>query len=95
MLSMLENFPSYKRNFVEGKKLRDDILTELELIQYKKPVDKPEFEHFEIAILLKYPLVQAYKLLLQQFPLPPLILLKKLTEGGIEPLKAVKVLLEQ
>ena len=30
--SMLENFPSYIRNFVEVKKLPDDILSELELI---------------------------------------------------------------
>ena len=47
------------------------------------------------ALLLRYTSVQAYKLLLQQFPLPSLNLLKKLTEGGIEPLKAAKVLLEQ
>ena len=50
---MLENIPSYKRNFVEGKKSPDDILTELELIQYKKPVDKPECEHFEICSSFK------------------------------------------
>ena len=50
---MLENFPSYKRNFVEGEKLPDDILTELELIQYKKPIDKPKFEHFEICYSFK------------------------------------------
>ena len=47
------------------------------------------------AVLLKYTSVQAYKLLLQQFPLTSLSLLKKLTEGGIESLKAAKVLLEQ
>ena len=47
------------------------------------------------ALLLRYTSVQAYKLLLQQFPLPSLSLLKKLTEGGIEPLKAAKLLLEQ
>ena len=40
--SMLENFPSYIRNFNEVKKLPDDILSELELIRYKKPVDKPK-----------------------------------------------------
>ena len=47
------------------------------------------------AVLLKYTSVQTYKLLLQQFPLISLSLLKKLTEGGIESLKAAKVLLEQ
>ena len=30
---MLENFPSYIRNFIEVKKLPDDILSELELIR--------------------------------------------------------------
>ena len=35
--SMPENFPSYKRNLVEVKKLPDDILSRLELIRYKKP----------------------------------------------------------
>ena len=33
--------------------------------------------------------------MLQQFPLPSLSLLKKLTEGVIEPFKAAKVLLEK
>ena len=47
------------------------------------------------ALLLRYTSVQAYKLLLQQFPLPSLSLLKKLTEGWIEPLEADKLLLEQ
>ena len=47
------------------------------------------------ALLLRYTSVQAYKLLLQQFPLPSLSVLKKLTEGEIEPLKAAKVSLEQ
>ena len=47
------------------------------------------------VLLLRYTSIQAYTLLLKQFPLPPLSLLKKLTEGGIEPLKAAKVLLEQ
>ena len=47
------------------------------------------------APLLRYTSVQVYKLLLQQFPLPSLSLLKKFTEGGIDPLKAAKVLLKQ
>ena len=93
---MLENFPSYIRNFVEVKKLPDDILSELELVRYKKPVDKQKHSvnMLRYALLLRYISVQAYKFLLQQFPLPSLSLLKKLT-GGIKPLKAAKVLLEQ
>ena len=95
--SMLENFPSYIRNFVEVKRLPDDILSELELIRYKKPVDKPKYSvnMLRYAVLLRYTSVQPYKHLLQQFLLLSLRRLKKLTEGGIEPLKATKVLLEQ
>ena len=94
---MLENFPGHIRNFVEVKKVPDDILSELELIQYKKPVDKPKYSvnRLRYALLLRYTSVQAYTLWLKQFPLPSLSLLKKLTEGGIKPLKAAKVLLEK
>ena len=92
-----ENFPSYVRNFFEVKKLPDDTLSELELIRYKKTVDKSKYSvnMLRYALLLRYTSVQAYKLMLEQFPLTSLRLLKKLTEGGIEPLKATKVLLEQ
>ena len=92
-----ENFPSYVRNFFEVKNLPDDTLSELELIRYKKTVDKSKYSvnMLRYALLLRYTSVQAYKLMLEQFPLPSLRLLKKLTEGGIEPLKATKVLLEQ
>ena len=64
---MLENFPSYIRNFVEEKKLPDDILSQLELIRYKKPDDKPKYSvnMLRYALLLRYTSVQAYKLLLQ------------------------------
>ena len=45
--------------------------------------------------MLRYTSTQAYKLLLEQFPLPALSLLKKLNKGGMEPIKVVKVLLDQ
>ena len=87
---MLENFPSYIRNIFEVKKLPDDILSELELIRSKKPNDQPKYSEnmWRYVHLLRYASVQAYNLLLQQFPLPSLSLLKKLTEDRIEPLKA-------
>ena len=82
---MLENFPSYIRNFVEVKRLPDDILSELELIRYKKPVDKPKYSVniLRYALRVRYTSIQAYKPFLQQFPLLSLSLLNKLTEGGI------------
>ena len=48
-----------------------------------------------MCLLLRYTSTQAYKLLLEQFPLPSLSLLKKLNKNGMEPVKAVKVLLDQ
>ena len=48
-----------------------------------------------MRLLLRYTSTQAYKLLLEQFPLPSLSLLKKLNKNGMEPVKAVKVLLDQ
>ena len=92
--SMLENFPSCIRNFFEVKKLLKVFLSELQLIPYKKPVDKPKHSvnMLRHTLLLRYTSVQAYKLLSEQFTLPSLSLTKKLTEGRIEPLKAAKIL---
>ena len=44
------------------------MLTELELIRCKKPVDKPKYSvnMLRYALLLRYPSVQAYKLWLQK-----------------------------
>ena len=91
---MLENFPSCIRNFFEVKKLLKVFLSELQLIPYKKPVDKPKHSvnMLRHTLLLRYTSVQAYKLLSEQFTLPSLSLTKKLTEGRIEPLKAAKIL---
>ena len=79
---MLENFPSYIRNFQETK----------------KPVDRPKYSVnlLRYVFLLRYTSTQAYKILLEKFPLPSLSILKKLNKGGImEPIKAVDILLDQ
>ena len=47
------------------------------------------------SLLLYYTSAQAYKMLLEQFPFPSISLLKKMSKGGVEPLKACKVLLKQ
>ena len=46
-------------------------------------------------MLLYYTSPQAYRLLLEQFPLPSIIYLKKLSQGGVDSLKAIKLLLDQ
>ena len=95
--SMLENFPNHIRNFQETENIPSDILNELQEIRFKNPVDRPKcsVNLLRYALLLRYTSTQAYKLLLEQFPLPALSLLKKLNKGGMEPIKVVKVLLDQ
>ena len=94
---MLEDFPNYIRNFQETQIIPSAILNELQEIRFKKPVDRPRYSVNLLcyALLLRYTSTQAYKLLLEQFPLPSLSLLKKLNKNGMEPVKAVKVLLDQ
>ena len=95
--SVLENFPAYIKNYLEEKSLSNDLMTELNEIKYKKPVDRPKFSSnlLRYSLILRYTSAQAYKLLLEQFPLPSFSLLKKINKGGVEPLKSVKCLLNQ
>ncbi|MEO2160645.1 MAG: THAP domain-containing protein, partial [bacterium] len=95
--SILENFPAYIRNYVEIKETEISILTELQQLQFRKPVDGPRYSSnlLRFALLLRYASLQAYKLLLDHFPLPSVSYLRKLCEGGVEPLKGAKLLLEQ
>ena len=48
----------------------------------------------QFALLLTYTSAQAYKLLLDRFPLPGMSLLKRPSQGSVEPLKAVKLLVD-
>ena len=65
------------------------MLNELQEISFKKPVDRPKYSVnlLRYALLLPYFSTQAYKLLLEPFPLPSLSLLKKLNIDGMEPIK--------
>ena len=94
---MLEHFPNYIRNFQEIKNIPSNILNELQEIRFQKPVDRPKYSVnlLRYALLSCYTSTQAYKLLLEPFPLPSLNLLKKLNKSGMEPTKAVQVLLDQ
>ena len=94
---MLENFPPYNKNYLDAKNIPNDILTELQERRFKKTGGRPKYlsNLLRYAFLLIYTSTQAYKLLLELFPLPSLSLLKKLTQGGVESLKAVKLLLGQ
>ena len=73
---LIKLYKKVSRNVI----LPSDILNEIQEIRFKKPVDKPKYSVnlLRYALLLRYTSTQAYKLLLEQFPLPPLSLLKKL-----------------
>ena len=45
--------------------------------------------------MLRCTLFPAYQLLVKNFPLPSVSFLKELSQGGVEPLKAVKLLLNE
>ncbi|XP_065664750.1 uncharacterized protein LOC136086382 [Hydra vulgaris] len=51
--SVLENFPAYIKNYLEENSLTNDLMTELNEIKYKKPVDRPKFS----SNLLRYSLI--------------------------------------
>ena len=74
-----------------------DILDELNRLRYKKPDDGPKFSPnlMRYALLLYYTSPQGYRMLLPQFPLPSITYLKKLSQGGVDPLKAIKLLREK
>lgn len=102
--SIIENFSPYIKNFGEvdyattdPKKMPREILEELNQLRYKKPDDGPKFSPnlLRYALLLYYTSPQGYRMLLEQFPLPSIIHLKKLSQGGVEPLKAIKLLREK
>ena len=90
-MSALENFPAYIRN-----KANVSFLDELCDRRYYKPQGCPAFsaELVRFALLLNYTSPQAYRMLLEEFPLPSVSMLKKLQAGGIDALKAAKLLRE-
>ena len=100
--SIIENFPNYIRNYgdidiPDAKNIPGDIMEELQNLKYKKNTHGPKFspKMMRYSLLLYYTSPQAYRMLLEQLPFPSISLLKKLSKGGIEPLKACKLLLDQ
>ena len=101
--SVIENFPNYIKNYgdvdiPDSRNIPSDIMDELHKLKYKKTVnDGPKYSPRMIryALLMYYTSPQTYKMLLETLPFPSISLLKKLSQGGIEPLKACKLLLER
>ena len=91
-LSMLHNLPSYIRNVCTG----NSILDEMKNRMHYKPKGRPPYSAAMIryALHLRHTSLQAYKLLLEKFPLPSISLLHKIQQGGVDALKAVRRLRE-
>ena len=94
-VSILQNFVPYMHNVVE--EIPTKILDEMKKIVYYKPQGRPPYsqEVLRFALLLRYTSRQAYSLLLDEFPLPSFSLLKKLSSGGIDSIKAIQLLLKE
>ena len=94
-LSMLDNFSTHIDNTVE--ELGSDVLLELNRLRYYKPCGRPQFSNdiLKFALMQRYTSRQAYEMLLDDFPLPSLSYLKKLSKGGVEPVEALKVMLQE
>ena len=90
----MENFVPHIRNRTNDT---NTILQELTLRQYYKPQARPPFSAnlLRFALHLRYISCQAYKLLLEKLPLPPLGLLQKISQGNVDSLKALKLLLSK
>ena len=85
---MLQNFPTYIRQ--ESERL-SDVLEELRGLKFKK---KPVYSAnlIRYALMLRYTSLAAYKLLLGEFNLPSISLLRKITSGKVDAIKSAKVL---
>ena len=72
-------------------------MDELQQIQYKNPDDRPKFtsELLQFSLMLRYTSLPAHRLFVKHFSLLSVSLLKRLSQGGVEPLKAVKLLLNE
>lgn len=94
-VSILDNLVSYMHNIAQEQSTV--LLDEMKQIcYYQRKGRKPySSEMLRFALMQRYTSRQAYAQLLDEFPLPSFSLLKKLSSGGIEPLKALKVLLDE
>ena len=94
-ISMLQNFSSYIRNVVSSNS--HSLLDQMKERMYYKPKGCPPYsaEMIRYALHLRYTSLQAYKIVLEKFPLPSISLLNKIQQGGVDAIKAVTFLREK
>ena len=88
-VSMLDNFSSHIENVMET--MGRDVLSELNSLRYYQAQGRPSYsnEMLKFALMQRYTSRQAYSMLLEEFPLPSLSYLKTLSQGGVDPIKAL------
>ena len=91
--SMLHNFPLYLNTFT---KTENKIVIEMDTLQHYSPKGRPPYSSdlVRFALLLRYTSGPAYSLMLQTLPLPSFSLLRKLKQGNLDSLKAIKYMLD-
>ena len=94
-ISMLQNFSSYIRNVVSSNS--HSLLDQMKERMYYKPKGRPPYsaEMIRYVLHLRYTSLQAYKIVLEKFPLPSISLLNKIQQGGVDAIKAVTFLREK
>ena len=93
-VSMLENVPAHIRNVAFDN--CNELLDELNKRQFLKPKGRPPYsvEMIRYGLYLRHSSFQAYKQLLEIFPLRSISLLNKIQQGGVNSVKALKILRE-
>ena len=94
-VSYLENFSGYIRNNTTGN--YNELLNELNQINFYKLHGRPPHSASMIwyALHLRYTSLQVNRLLLEKFPMLSFPLLDKIQQGGVDALKALKLVDEK
>ena len=73
------------------------LLDELKSRKHYKPKGQPPYSAamLRFALHLRYTSAQAYRVLLEKFPLPSFSLLNKIQKGGVDAVKSIKLLREK
>ena len=92
---MLHNFPSYIRNVASS--IPHYLFDQIKERMYYKPKGRPPYSAEMICYVLhlSYTSLQAYKILLEKFPLSSVSLLNTIQQGRVDTIKAVKLLREK
>ena len=94
-MSMLENFPTYIKETVANTDY--SIWNEIDERKFFHPRGRPPYsaQLIRYALHLRHTSLQAYKLLLKEFPMPSISLLNRIQLGGVDAMKALKLLFEK